>query len=592
MKTIFRRSLLLLAVILSVSSKAQNYIDLNYVTDSSSFMSYCSAPAVVTMNSWGYASGYNPATDSIDLHYYWNDGNDTIVTIPIIASSTDYFYDNSTQHIYNSPGIYTVMVTATALDGLADTMYNYPITISTGCSTVTGYCYNDNNSNCIFDAGDVAIAGAPVEITDASGALIGFAYSDTNGFYSMSILNGLTGLNITSPIGSWYLAYNTLTCPASGSYTFSSGASNFDFAFNCNSSSFDLYAYHAFSGVGAPGTNASLSFYIGNFSCASTPATITLTLDPEVSYIGTLSGPAPTSVAGNVLTWTTTMVPSLYWGSSFHVNLAIYTATSAIINNTACFNLSITPTSGDSDPSNNTHNWCLIIGGPYDPNSKEVSPAGIGAAGNVAPGTDFTYTVNFQNTGTAPAMNVYVMDTISSNLDMSTFHIIASSHSMNPIFYEGNIVRFDFPGIALPDSNASEPLSHGWVKYKVKAKSGLANGTQIKNTAHIFFDYNSAIVTNTTLNTISTPLGIEENNVNAIESSLYPNPATDNINVAFGRPVSGTLSLVDVTGRVVKSISLNNSEEVIINLDGLSSGVYGITMPGIKFNQSRVQVIR
>jgi hypothetical protein len=46
-------------------------------------------------------------------------------------------------------------------------------------------------------------------------------------------------------------------------------------------------------------------------------------------------------------------------------------------------------------------------------------------------------------------------------------------------------------------------MSHGYVQYRIKTISGLANGVQIPNTAHIFFDFNPPVTTNTTINNIN-----------------------------------------------------------------------------------------
>jgi hypothetical protein len=162
---------------------------------------------------------------------------------------------------------------------------------------------------------------------------------------------------------------------------------------------------------------------------------------------------------------------------------------------------------------------------------------------------------------------------------------------MEPHFDMGNIVRFDYPNINLVDSTTNEPLSHGWVVYKVKPKAGLADGTQIKNTGHIFFDYNPAIVTNTTLNTIDIEMGITEGG-QATASLIYPNPAANQVTIEFGEEVSGTLSLIDLSGKAVRSRTITRSEKVTLDLEGLSSGLYGISMPGVKLSRNRVQVIR
>ncbi len=586
-----KKILIALAVILSFNSKAQT-VSITYVSDSGSTMggAICSLPASLIITVYGEVTGYSPTTDSIDVHYFWDDGMDTVVRVGISSFMTDNFYAYA-MHTYTSPGVYNVMAIATGPGGFADTMINSPIYITSGCTTVDGYAYYDNNSNCSFDTGDNAIGGVPLQIRDAAGNIIGYAYTDLTGFYSVTVPTGLTGLQIL-PAGYWMPIAVTATCPVGGIYTFNStAASSFNFGFACTASGYDLMVFPSSTNAAAPGSDGWVSLYAGNGSCASTPSSIVLTLDPNVSYVSMNYGPAPATVVGNVLTWNTTLAGSYYWFGGFYVNVKIHTSPTATLFDTACFMLTISPTAGDLDLSNNTANFCRIIGGPYDPNSKEVSPAGMGAAGEIAPNTELTYTVNFQNTGTAPAVNVYLMDTISNNLEMSTFHIVASSHSMTPYIYEGNIVRFDYPSIMLPDSNANEALSHGWVIYKIKTKPGLANGTQIKNTGHIFFDYNPAIVTNTTLNTINIALSVAENE-NSLSTLIYPNPAQDQFTVEFTEEVNGLLSIVDVTGRVVKMIPVNKSKQVIVTTGELSSGLYGLSLPGVKLKHSRVQVIK
>ena len=54
--------------------------------------------------------------------------------------------------------------------------------------------------------------------------------------------------------------------------------------------------------------------------------------------------------------------------------------------------------------------------------------------------------------------------------------------------------------------NADKPfyestISHGFITYRIQPKTGLADSTELKNTAFIYFDFNPAIQTNYTLNT-------------------------------------------------------------------------------------------
>lgn len=55
---------------------------------------------------------------------------------------------------------------------------------------------------------------------------------------------------------------------------------------------------------------------------------------------------------------------------------------------------------------------------------------------------------------------------------------------------------------------------------------------------------------------------------------VYPNPARDFITVSFEKPEIGTMQLIDLSGRIVSNETLNQSQNVQIQTEGLSSGIY------------------
>ena len=139
----------------------------------------------------------------------------------------------------------------------------------------------------------------------------------------------------------------------------------------------------------------------------------------------------------------------------------------------------------------------------YDPNDKQAFPLGYTDAHWLLPETEQEFLVRFQNTGNAPAQDVRIQDTIDVNYDLSTLRIVANSHSvMTTINEETRVVDFFFQDIQLPDSVNNEPDSHGLVSYKITPYADLPVGTELNNTAFIYFDNNDAIVTNTTWTTI------------------------------------------------------------------------------------------
>ncbi len=139
----------------------------------------------------------------------------------------------------------------------------------------------------------------------------------------------------------------------------------------------------------------------------------------------------------------------------------------------------------------------------YDPNDKQVFPPGYSDEHYIFADTELEYLVRFQNVGNAPAQTVLIRDTIDDNLDISSFALVANSHSvMTTIDGETREVQFLFDNIMLPDSVSDEPGSHGLVSYKIRPYETLDFGAVIENTGYIYFDSNPPITTNTTWNTI------------------------------------------------------------------------------------------
>ncbi|MFZ0825875.1 MAG: carboxypeptidase regulatory-like domain-containing protein [Verrucomicrobiia bacterium] len=164
----------------------------------------------------------------------------------------------------------------------------------------------------------------------------------------------------------------------------------------------------------------------------------------------------------------------------------------------------INPPTGvtDSDTVNNTENSIWLARCSFDPNDKTVVPAGCGPTGLINGNQLMTYTVQFQNLGSAPAYNVVVTDQLDPSLDPSTLKILGASH--NYIFQlNGNQMTWTFPNIYLPDATDDAQGSHGFFTYQAQLLPGLADGTVITNQASVFFDLNPPVLTAITTNTIT-----------------------------------------------------------------------------------------
>jgi uncharacterized repeat protein (TIGR01451 family) len=195
---------------------------------------------------------------------------------------------------------------------------------------------------------------------------------------------------------------------------------------------------------------------------------------------------------------------------------------------------------------------------------KEVYPV------NVLPGYDdwFNYTIHFQNTGNAPAFNIRLRDTLDANLDINSFEVRGYSHPAQ-ISINGNILTVRFNNIMLPDSTSDYEGSMGYFQYRLKPLPNLPNGTQIENTAYIYFDYNAPIITNTTQNNFDMTVKTNNTLPQASHLSLYPNPS----NGIFTFNESKNIKTVEVFN-IMGELILSQGSAKHINLQAYPKGIY------------------
>jgi len=140
----------------------------------------------------------------------------------------------------------------------------------------------------------------------------------------------------------------------------------------------------------------------------------------------------------------------------------------------------------------------------YDPNDKQVSPAGYGTYGAIAmDSAHVEYTIRFQNTGTAPAYNITLLDQLAPELDPTRVEVLDSSHPIGRVVVrENGEMEVLYFYIMLPDSTSDPGGSQGFVRFRIALQEGLQHATTIQNNAAIHFDLNPPIITNTTITTL------------------------------------------------------------------------------------------
>jgi uncharacterized repeat protein (TIGR01451 family) len=241
-----------------------------------------------------------------------------------------------------------------------------------------------------------------------------------------------------------------------------------------------------------------------NHGCDTLAGTLSFVPDSLLDLISSV--PPPDLVIGDTLRWLT---PPLSFGMTpFTVSMLVAPAPGTPSYMVTTSYISMEPMLGDADTANNEKLASLIIRTAVDPNSKQVYPAGECDPHYVTLGTQLEYTIHFQNIGTAPAENVVVLDTLDPSLDPATINIVSHSHTMVWDLLPGNVIRFRFPAIHLPDSLSDPAGSKGYLLFEVNHLPTIASGTVVTNSAAIYFDYQPPVITdavfNTFVNTIPT----------------------------------------------------------------------------------------
>ena len=463
-----------------------------------------------------------------------------------------------------------------------------------GCDVfynISGTVYADTTENCTRDVNESNIGGVKI-LLSRNGIVEQQSFLNNYGTYSFNTNPSTFDISIDT-VGLPY----TVACPSALFHTSIITAQDSididkDFGLRCKPG-FDLAVHSAVrdSGVLFPAQKAGVRIKAGDISqlfglnCVSgVSGKVVVVFSGPVTYSGIRPGTLTPIVTGKTLTYTIADFGAIDINTAF--GLIFLTDTFAQIGQQLCLSITVIPdVAGDIDNTNNNLRICLPIVNSYDPNMKEVSPVN-----SILPTEEWlTYTIHFQNMGNAPAFHIYVMDTLDNNLDESSIQILGSSHRMLTEI-KGNIARFNFPNINLVDSATNEPESKGWLQYKIKKNTNLALGTQIKNTASIYFDFNAPVVTNTVINTVEQPNAVEESRNQLSEIRLFPNPTNDVVYISYTSNTSAEVTLFNINGAACLKQQLTASNQSI-SLSGLPSGVYFVSVE-VEGNVVRKRVVK
>ncbi len=432
------------------------------------------------------------------------------------------------------------------------------------CGNVSGTAYMDDNLNCTKGSNEPAVPGTVMEILPGP-------------FYAITSSVGSYSANL--PLGSYTIEQQSATVVdhcnvqlAPFNLTASAGLATVNMG---DTSLIPLDAMiSAANGPARPGFQFRVSLSTRNLTPAPSGATSTVfTFDPTFTYVS--SSPAGV-VSGNTITWSQPQLTAfqdrqlqIYLQVPPDINLLGLT-----FNNTATLGMA----NADADVANNSYALPITVTGAYDPNDKQALTSTRSSTSSYFIDADnyIDYTIRFQNTGTDTAFNVVVTDTIAAELDLATFIAGASSHPYSLDIRNGNVLRWAFYNIQLPDSNVNEPASHGFVSFRIKPRLPLTPGTQIENIANIYFDFNPPVITEPSVLTAEFSTGVQAHTATP-NLWLMPNPTSGSLEVRVSdNAASGLLQVLSVDGRVVMEQRMEGPRTVL-DVSQLSGGLYTLS---------------
>lgn len=363
--------------------------------------------------------------------------------------------------------------------------YDAVVVSFAGGNRITGTVFVDANNNNLPDAGEVKPNHLMIESSKA-GVLYGLT-STRNGAYSLDVD---TGNYTVMPLLRGNPYYTALPAQFSQQFSGNNQVYNQNIALRAIPNVNDLTVTLTPLSIIRPGRMAQYlltGYNVGTTTIAS--GSLGFKKDAALSYSGFSTPPAYQS--GDSVAWNFSNLSPF---DSVKVVLNLYVPVSVQMGKPMNYITGINPVAGDSTPANNLVYYRHIVVNSLDPNCKSNDMGDSIPLATVQKDGYIYYTIQFQNTGTASAIDIFIKDTLSDKLRDSTLEIIRVSHPFT-FNMKNKVATWNFFNINLPDSNSNEPQSHGYIQYRIKAKPTLAAGDFINNSAAIYFDFNPPVIT-------------------------------------------------------------------------------------------------
>ncbi|MEY4852857.1 MAG: hypothetical protein RIS99_1252 [Bacteroidota bacterium] len=438
---------------------------------------------------------------------------------------------------------------------------------------VGGKVFHDNNENCSFNSNEEGLSFRMVKISLPNGSNPQYTMTDSLGNYSFRIpirmLHMITLLRDTNDYRHYYTQNK---CIQNATFYVASDTAPKNF-YHIPQTIFpnrtDIKVTTS-APYGWNALNSSIDRYTIHLKNLGSEAIDSFSVKFEIPT-GTQhyrSVPAPSRSVGNTLYWDINQTIHIREEKQIFVDVRI---PSTVLPGSMVQFEAATQNLTDIYPSDNKSNVVQSVTNNISPTFKSVNPTYI------SPSTSrINYFIRFQNKTGFTVSNVSVIDTLDTNLPLTDIRIGSSSHPFQ-FSVLGNVLRWDFSNIVLPDSSNDPTLSQGYLYFSAGVRQGLRYGDSIENTAYVQFNggipnaTNSVVVKMVANNVIPTMLD-RSNFVLTHSGSSYSLENRSNEIREF--------EIIDLSGRIIQTfqifpgntfnfqLSSSNNLHLLRSLDG------------------------
>ena len=489
------------------------------------------------------------------------DGFNQFATLGILnfpGNSTQIFdipYNITQQDISNGYATCSLQVSPQGVGyGFSNSIL--PVTTSLNTNGIRLNAFIDSNNNGTKESSEPLFAFGDFHYTKNGG--IPFVINSSNGSYLIPEWISTNSYNISFTVNPLFSNYLNSTATYSGVTSAAGiGINDYYFPVTYINSNGDLQVNIIPTGA-SPRPGFAYKNRIAYLNSFNYPVSGTLTFTKDNAV--TINSVSQSGVVNNAAGFNYNFnLPSFGTG---YIDVAMQVNPAAVLGSTLTNASTITIPVNDTYPQNNNSSVTQTIINSYDPNNKTETHGGEILYPTFSANDYLTYTINFENTGTANAINVDVTDNLDYTLNENSIIMVSSSHNYI-LEKSGAFLKWKFNGINLV------PSGKGFITFKIKPKPGYAPGNIIFNTANIYFDFNSAIVTNMCTTEFVTSL----KNINFAFSELkyFPNPVKNSLFISNSSIIT-QVEISSVLGQ--KMMTLNSNEfQTEIDLSNFPNGV-------------------